>query len=100
MASAKITLGIPRGVTPEATDMIIVGGGICGILAAKNCHDRGLSYKLIEREACLGGNWHTMANTHSHLQVRPPPAALVINLRVKCYLSAACVRSLPMPIPD
>lgn len=72
MASAKITLGTPKAVSTETTDMVIIGGGICGILAAKNCHDRGLKYKLIEREALLGGNWHLLANAHSYLQVRHP----------------------------
>lgn len=49
--------------------MVIVGGGICGILAAKMCHDRKLSYCLVEREAVLGGNWFTLANARSSLQV-------------------------------
>jgi len=69
MVSAKITLSLPKDLPKESTEMLIVGGGICGILAAKNCHDRGIKYILFERESCLGGNWHTLANTHSYLQV-------------------------------
>lgn len=51
-------------------EMIIIGGGICGIIAAKMCHDRNISYILVERQEILGGNWHSLANAHSYLQVR------------------------------
>lgn len=51
------------------TEMVIVGGGICGLLAARQCRDRGMSYVLIEQESSLGGNWVTKANEHSQLQV-------------------------------
>lgn len=53
-------------------DMVIIGGGICGLLAARQCRDKGLSYTLIEREKRLGGNWHTKANDHSFLQAYEP----------------------------
>ncbi len=70
MASAKVTLGVSSKMQVEETEMVIVGGGICGILAAKQCHDRGMKYVVIEKEAKLGGVWHTMANGTSFLQVR------------------------------
>ena len=69
MASAKVTLGVSPKMKAEETEMVIVGGGICGILAAKQCHDRGMKYVVIEKEAKLGGVWHTMANGTSFLQV-------------------------------
>jgi heterodisulfide reductase subunit A-like polyferredoxin len=69
MASAKVTLGLSPKMMVEETEMVIVGGGICGILAAKQCHDRGMKYVVIEKEAKLGGVWHTMANGTSFLQV-------------------------------
>lgn len=69
MASAKVSLVFPTDGPTETTEMIIVGGGICGILAAKKCHDLNIPYKLIEREDKLGGNWHILANAHSYLQV-------------------------------
>lgn len=53
-------------------DMVIIGGGICGILAAKKCHDQGISYRLVEKEAILGGVWQTMANASSFLQAFEP----------------------------
>ena len=68
MASAKVTLGHSPKVQVQKTEMVIVGGGICGILAAKQCHDRGMKYVVIERENALGGVWHTMANDTSFLQ--------------------------------
>lgn len=48
--------------------MTIVGGGICGILAAKMCGDRRWPYVVVERSEELGGVWNTLANTHSYLQ--------------------------------
>ena len=72
MASAKVVLMGSTRATAEETEMVIVGGGLCGVLAARNCHERGIKYRLIEREACLGGNWHTLANSYSHLQAFEP----------------------------
>ena len=69
MASAKVTLAWSPKAKVDEVEMVIVGGGICGILAAKQCHDRGMKYVVIEREAKLGGVWHTMANATSFLQV-------------------------------
>lgn len=68
MAAVKVTLGYSPRTKVEQTEMVIVGGGICGILAAKQCHDRGMKYVLVERTAELGGVWHTMANKTSFLQ--------------------------------
>lgn len=69
MASAKVSV-VHRPASSEIhTEMVIVGGGICGIIAAKMCTDRKIPYKLIERERILGGNWHSLANSTSYLQV-------------------------------
>lgn len=51
-------------------DVCIVGGGICGLLAGHRCVEEGLSYKIIEKGDVIGGCWQTVANDHSHLQVR------------------------------
>ena len=51
-------------------DVCIVGGGICGILAAQGCVQRGLSFVLLEQGEALGGCWQTLANSYSTLQVR------------------------------
>jgi cation diffusion facilitator CzcD-associated flavoprotein CzcO len=55
----------------KKVDVCIVGGGICGILAAHGCIERGLSFELFEKGAQLGGCWQTLANSYSTLQVRP-----------------------------
>lgn len=64
----------PTEVLPSAerVDVAIVGGGLCGILAAARCAEAGFSYQLIERNGVLGGNWQTMANGHSKLQAYEP----------------------------
>ena len=51
-------------------DVCIVGGGICGILAAQGCVERGLSFVVLEQGEALGGCWQTLANSYSNLQVR------------------------------
>lgn len=51
-------------------DVCIVGGGICGILAAHGCVQRGLSFVVVEQGEALGGCWQTLANSYSTLQVR------------------------------
>lgn len=56
--------------TSHHVEVVIVGGGICGLLAAQNCVKRGLSFHIIERESEFGGNWVTKANSYSQLQVR------------------------------
>lgn len=53
----------------QAVDVVIVGGGLCGVLAAHRCHTTDLTYCLIERQSDLGGVWASLANQHSQLQV-------------------------------
>ncbi len=55
----------------KAVDVLIVGGGLCGVLAAHRCDENSLSYCLIERQSDFGGVWASLANEHSHLQVKP-----------------------------
>ena len=62
---------------PEAVDVVIVGGGLCGVLAAHRCHESNLSYCLVERQSDFGGVWASLANEHSHLQVKPLRIAAV-----------------------
>ena len=56
----------PSGKT---VDVCIIGGGLCGVLAAHRCQHAGLTYCVIERQSDLGGVWASLANQHSHLQV-------------------------------
>ena len=55
----------------KEVDILIVGGGLCGVLAAHRCDENALSYCLIERQSDFGGVWASLANEHSHLQVKP-----------------------------
>ena len=47
----------------------IIGGGICGVMAGARCVRDGLSFVILERGSCYGGNWFVRANSYSHLQV-------------------------------
>ncbi len=60
------------GADGISVDVIIYGGGLCGVLAGHRCVVEGLTYKIIEKESDFGGVWHTLANEHSHLQVTLP----------------------------
>lgn len=83
-----------------------MGGGICGILAAKMCGDRRWPYVLVERSEELGGVWNTLANTHSYLQAsgegresaagatNGPPAA---GNRCDRWVPAALAAAAPAP---
>lgn len=50
-------------------DVVVIGGGLCGVLAGQRCTMEGLSYTIVEKEDDFGGVWGTLANNHSHLQV-------------------------------
>ena len=58
-------------------DVIICGGGLCGVLAGHRCALEGFTYKIIEKENDFGGVWNTLANEHSHLQVLHPLYAAI-----------------------
>lgn len=51
------------------TDVVIIGGGVCGVLAGRRFAKEGFTYKIIEKAADFGGVWHYRANDYSHLQV-------------------------------
>ncbi len=52
----------------EQVPVVIIGGGICGLLAAERCVREGIRFLLFERGDDYGGNWVVRANTYSHLQ--------------------------------
>lgn len=56
--------------TVEQIPVVIIGGGVCGLLAADRCLRVGIKFLLFERAGEYGGNWHARANTYSHLQAR------------------------------
>ena len=69
MSRAIVTV-VANGPPDEIlkTEIVVVGGGICGILAAKHCSDRRWPYIVVDRNEELGGVWGTLANRHSYLQ--------------------------------
>lgn len=50
-------------------DVLIIGGGVCGVLAGARFAREGFSYKIIEKNHDYGGVWAYRANGYSHLQV-------------------------------
>ena len=58
----------PMAVT-ESVSVLIVGGGICGVLAGQRCAARGLSFRIFDQGPDFGGTWVSLANAHSQLQV-------------------------------
>ena len=54
---------------PESVSVLIVGGGVCGVLAGQRCAAKGLSYRIVDKGTDFGGTWLSLANAHSQLQV-------------------------------
>jgi monoamine oxidase len=50
------------------TDIVIIGGGISGIYAAKRCLEKGLSVLLLERSGHLGGRIQTVYHPTYHIE--------------------------------
>ncbi len=53
--------------------VLVVGGGVCGVLASQRCAAKGISFRLVDAGEDFGGVWCTLANTHSQLQVGAEP---------------------------
>jgi 4-hydroxyacetophenone monooxygenase len=53
----------------SSTDIVIIGGGVVGVLAAMRMRERDVEYRIIERHSDLGGTWHTHSNNYSTAQV-------------------------------
>jgi cation diffusion facilitator CzcD-associated flavoprotein CzcO len=53
--------------------VLVVGGGVCGVLAGQRCAAKGMSFRLVDAGEDFGGVWRTLANTHSQLQVGAEP---------------------------
>ncbi|GAB1811071.1 hypothetical protein MUNTM_01080 [Mycobacterium sp. MUNTM1] len=51
---------LPRTVPiPETTNVVIIGAGIAGIIAALACAEAGVGYEVIDRNDEVGGTWLT-----------------------------------------
>ena len=65
MVAPKLVKVIPT----EHIDVAIIGGGVVGVVIAKRMLERGIAFKVIEKQHDFGGVWHTHGNNHSTLQV-------------------------------
>ena len=57
----------------KTVEVLVVGGGVCGVLAGQRCAARGISFCIVDEGADFGGIWCTLANGHSQLQVGAKP---------------------------
>jgi cation diffusion facilitator CzcD-associated flavoprotein CzcO len=63
--------GVHKTIECTETDVAIIGGGVVGVIAANRMRERGIQYKVLERQHDFGGVWHSHGNNHSTLQVPP-----------------------------
>jgi len=56
----------------KQVDMIIVGAGVCGLIAAEEIKKKGKSYMILEKSVEVGGCWVQAANKTSHVAVSEP----------------------------
>ena len=73
----------------EQIPVVIIGGGICGLLAAERCVREGIPFTLFERNDDFGGNWVVRANRYSHLQARPRTQTQLLLLSYASYRAGA-----------
>jgi NADPH-dependent glutamate synthase beta subunit-like oxidoreductase len=52
---------------PKSVDVLIVGGGITGVYAAKRFQEKNLSFCIAEKGDAVGGIWTLYANTTSQV---------------------------------
>ncbi len=94
MAVAKVALMEPLLETPIEMNprALVVGGGISGMVAAKNLSDRGYKVSLVERSSSLGGQALSLFKTWKGEDVQQNLANLVQSVKshanIDLYLGA------------
>lgn len=73
------TEGTPR----EQYDVVVVGAGIVGLLAAKRLLDAGIDVVLLEKADFVGGIWTTFANAKSQVNSSEGSYRLIHEYREK-----------------
>ena len=63
--------GVHKTIECMETDVAIIGAGVVGVIAANRMRERGIQFKVLERQHDFGGVWHAHGNNHSTLQVPP-----------------------------
>ena len=59
-----------------------------GVVAAMRMRDRGIQYRVIERNSDFGGTWHTHSNNYSTTQA----CRLSDHYELHLYLHITCTR--------
>ena len=62
MATTFVSVASEAAALAQTTEVAIIGGGICGILAAKGCRDRNLLGMLSDLLGASGGGKTTLAD--------------------------------------
>ncbi len=75
----------------ECPHICLIGAGPCGLVAARNLKQAGLSFECFEREPDLGGVWNS---TTSHGRVHPS-TAMISSKRMTEFLGFRMPRDFP-----
>ena len=57
----------------QRNDIVIVGAGAAGLVAAQKFHNGGVDFTVLEARDRLGGRIHTVTEGNSFLDVNPFP---------------------------
>jgi predicted NAD/FAD-dependent oxidoreductase len=60
------------GAQIEIVDHVVVGSGVCGLVAAQELQSQGKSYLVLEKSGNIMGCWAQAANSTSHVAVSEP----------------------------
>jgi 5-methyltetrahydropteroyltriglutamate--homocysteine methyltransferase len=63
----KTSLAGRRCAPPAEVDVVVVGAGVCGLIAARAAQKRGLTVAVLERRNVVGGIWSSVANSSSQV---------------------------------
>lgn len=58
------------GEAPENFNVLVIGAGMSGILAAVRLKQMGIPFTVVEKNSCVGGTWHE--NTYPGCRVDSP----------------------------
>mmetsp|Transcript_17321 Transcript_17321/g.59359 ORF Transcript_17321/g.59359 Transcript_17321/m.59359 type:complete len:1386 (-) Transcript_17321:194-4351(-) len=57
----------PSRAVPTDVDVVVVGAGLCGLVAALKAKEAGLTYVVLEQRSLVGGVWSSLANSSSQV---------------------------------
>jgi monoamine oxidase len=62
-----------RGAPPSRTEVVVVGGGLAGLAAARRLAEHGIQVVILEAHHRVGGRAHTLYEGHAELPVECGP---------------------------